>query len=76
MERLRDPEVRRKFREEHVPQWKLFGVPKGVYPEYPEGIEYVIVNGERVVEKGEHTGTRPGQVLRKTAVTRGGTPPP
>ena len=36
--RLRDPEIRRKFREEHVPQWKLFGAPKEGYPEYPEGI--------------------------------------
>ncbi len=31
--------------------------------QYPEGIEHVIVNGEIVVEYGEHTGRRPGQVL-------------
>lgn len=30
---------------------------------YPEGIEYVIVNGKVVIEKGRHTGERPGQVL-------------
>ena len=31
---------------------------------YPEGIEYVLVNGEIVVDKGEHTGALPGKVLR------------
>lgn len=36
---------------------------------YNEGIEYVIVNGEVVLEKGTHTGARPGRALRfKTAV--------
>ncbi len=33
--------------------------------QFPEGIEYVIVNGEIVVEKGKHTGKLPGKVLRK-----------
>ncbi|MCX6656138.1 MAG: hypothetical protein NTY03_13625 [Candidatus Bathyarchaeota archaeon] len=33
---------------------------------YPSGIEYVIVNGELVVEKGKHTGAKPGRVLRRT----------
>jgi N-acyl-D-amino-acid deacylase len=32
---------------------------------YPAGIQYVLVNGEIVVERGGHTGARPGQVLRK-----------
>jgi N-acyl-D-amino-acid deacylase len=31
---------------------------------YPKGIEYVFVNGVTVVERGEHTGTRPGRVLK------------
>ena len=31
--------------------------------QYPEGIEYVIVNGEIVVEGGKHTGNLPGKVL-------------
>lgn len=31
--------------------------------QYPEGIEYVLVNGEVVLEKGNFTGSRPGQVL-------------
>lgn len=30
---------------------------------YPEGIEYVIVNGQIVVERGEHTGKLPGIFL-------------
>jgi N-acyl-D-amino-acid deacylase len=31
--------------------------------EYPEGIHYVIVNGEIVVENGEFTGKYPGKIL-------------
>lgn len=30
---------------------------------YPEGIDYVLVNGQVVIERGRHTGARPGQVL-------------
>jgi N-acyl-D-aspartate/D-glutamate deacylase len=32
--------------------------------EYSEGIDYVIVNGEVVLDQGKHTGKRPGKVLR------------
>jgi N-acyl-D-aspartate/D-glutamate deacylase len=32
---------------------------------YGEGIEYVIVNGRVVLEKGKHTGARPGRALRR-----------
>lgn len=32
--------------------------------QYPQGIKYVIINGQVVVEEGRHTGARPGQVLR------------
>jgi N-acyl-D-amino-acid deacylase len=32
---------------------------------YPEGIPYVIVNGEVVIDAGEHTGTFPGRGLRR-----------
>jgi len=32
--------------------------------EYPEGIEYVLVNGAVTIEDGEHTKERAGQVLR------------
>jgi N-acyl-D-aspartate/D-glutamate deacylase len=34
--------------------------------QYNEGIEYVIVNGKLVLERGKHTGTRPGRALRRT----------
>lgn len=30
---------------------------------YPLGIHYVIVNGQVVIEKGEHTGSLPGKIL-------------
>ncbi|MBS7627609.1 amidohydrolase family protein, partial [Candidatus Bathyarchaeota archaeon] len=33
---------------------------------FPEGIDYVIVNGQVVVEGGEHTGAKPGKVLRRS----------
>jgi N-acyl-D-amino-acid deacylase len=32
--------------------------------EYCDGIDYTIVNGEIVAERGKHTGARPGQVIR------------
>jgi len=32
--------------------------------QYPQGIHYVIVNGQVVVERGNHTGRLPGKVLR------------
>ncbi|MBD3205603.1 amidohydrolase family protein, partial [Candidatus Bathyarchaeota archaeon] len=32
--------------------------------QYPKGIEYVIVNGVIVVEKGNHKGVKPGEVLK------------
>jgi N-acyl-D-aspartate/D-glutamate deacylase len=31
---------------------------------YNEGIEYVIVNGQVVLDRGQHTGAMPGQVIR------------
>jgi N-acyl-D-amino-acid deacylase len=33
--------------------------------QYATGINYVVVNGQVVVENGDHTGARPGRVLRK-----------
>lgn len=36
--------------------------------QYSVGIEYVLVNGQLVLDRGEHTGARPGRALRKTGV--------
>jgi N-acyl-D-aspartate/D-glutamate deacylase len=32
--------------------------------QYSTGIEYVLVNGQLVLERGRHTGACPGQILR------------
>jgi N-acyl-D-amino-acid deacylase len=43
-------------------------IDKSTYTEpfqYSEGIEYVIVNGRVVLEKGKHSGLRPGRALRR-----------
>jgi N-acyl-D-amino-acid deacylase len=35
------------------------------YPHnYPDGIDYVLVNGAMVVDRAEHSGALPGQVLK------------
>lgn len=34
--------------------------------QYPQGISYVIVNGQIVIDHGNHSGARPGMVLRHT----------
>ena len=34
--------------------------------QYPMGIDYVLVNGQVVIEKGKHSGVRAGQILRGT----------
>ncbi len=35
--------------------------------QFPDGIEYVVVEGEIVVDRDRHTGARPGRVLRRGA---------
>jgi N-acyl-D-amino-acid deacylase len=35
--------------------------------QYPEGIDYVIVNGQVVINNGEHSGLLPGKILRRQA---------
>ena len=35
--------------------------------QYPIGIHYVFVNGIAVIEAGEHTGARPGRVVRRVS---------
>ena len=39
---------------------------------YAKGVPYVLVNGVVVIDKGEHTGARPGKPLRGRGVTRVG----
>src|SRR5213593_4596200 len=38
---------------------------------YSDGIEYVIVNGQVVLDKGTHTGARPGRALRHESADSG-----
>jgi N-acyl-D-aspartate/D-glutamate deacylase len=33
--------------------------------QYATGVEYVIVNGQVVLERGRHTGARPGVILKR-----------
>jgi N-acyl-D-amino-acid deacylase len=33
--------------------------------QYPTGIDYVLVNGQVVVDNGQHTGALPGQIVRR-----------
>ena len=33
--------------------------------QYATGIRYVLVNGKLVIDAGEHTGARPGAILRR-----------
>ena len=33
--------------------------------QYNEGIEYVIVNGQIVLDQGKHTGAQPGRALQR-----------
>jgi N-acyl-D-aspartate/D-glutamate deacylase len=39
--------------------------------QYSEGIAYVIVNGQLVIDKGEHTRARPGRALRHHPTSTG-----
>ena len=36
--------------------------------QYPDGIEYVLVNGQIVINRGEQTGVLPGRILRNHVV--------
>jgi N-acyl-D-aspartate/D-glutamate deacylase len=52
------------FNPEHV-------IDRSTYTEpfqYSEGVRYVIVNGEVVLDDGRHSGARPGRALRRTGV--------
>jgi N-acyl-D-amino-acid deacylase len=48
------------FDEKTVADRATFQQPK----QYPTGIDYVLVNGQVVIEKGKHSGRRAGQILR------------
>jgi N-acyl-D-amino-acid deacylase len=47
------------FDPDRVADRATFEQPK----QYPQGIEYVLVNGEVVIDRAEHTGARPGRVV-------------
>jgi N-acyl-D-aspartate/D-glutamate deacylase len=47
-----------------VPNMKVLGTPLNPRIK-PQGIEYVLINGRVVAEKGTHTGAKPGKVLRR-----------
>jgi N-acyl-D-amino-acid deacylase len=48
------------FDPERIAETNSFENPKS----YPLGIPYVLVNGTLVIDRGEHTGARPGRALR------------
>jgi N-acyl-D-aspartate/D-glutamate deacylase len=48
------------FDPETVEAKATFDNPK----QYPEGINYVIVNGKLVIDNGVHTGALPGRALK------------
>ena len=47
------------FDPERIQDKATFDAPK----QYPDGIEYVLVNGQLVLEKGKRTSARPGKIL-------------
>jgi len=49
------------FNEKTIADRATFTQPK----QFPVGIEFVLVNGVVVIEKGNHTGAKPGRALRK-----------
>jgi len=55
------------FDEKTVADRATFEQPK----QYAIGIDYVIVNGQVVIEKGSHNGAKPGRMLRSSRLTQG-----
>jgi N-acyl-D-amino-acid deacylase len=55
------------FDPEHIKDLSTYEESK----KYPSGIEMVLVNGEIVVDGGEHTGRKPGKILTVTTAHRG-----
>jgi N-acyl-D-aspartate/D-glutamate deacylase len=61
------------FDPERVADRATFDNPK----QYAAGVEYVLVNGQLVIDGGRHTGARPGQAIlgrgaRATVLSRAG----
>jgi N-acyl-D-amino-acid deacylase len=54
------------FDESRIGDTATFQQPK----QYATGIAYVLVNGQPVIEQGNHNGARPGRILRKNSVIR------
>jgi N-acyl-D-amino-acid deacylase len=48
------------FNEERIEDVATYENPTS----YPAGIDYVLVNGQLVIDQGHHTGAKPGSVLR------------
>ena len=48
------------FNEDHLDDVASYENPTS----YPIGIDYVVVNGQLVINQGQHTGLKPGNVLR------------
>jgi N-acyl-D-aspartate/D-glutamate deacylase len=48
------------FNEERIEDVATYENPTS----YPLGIDYVLVNGQLVIDQGRHTGAKPGSVLR------------
>jgi N-acyl-D-amino-acid deacylase len=55
------------FDEKTVIDRATFQEPK----QHPVGIDYVVVNGKIVIEKGNHNGTKSGSVLRGRVIQKG-----
>jgi len=49
------------FDAEHIIDNATFAKPH----QYATGVEYVVVNGRVVLDHGQHTGTRPGTILKR-----------
>ncbi len=48
------------FDPERVQAMATFDEPR----QYPQGIDYVLVNGQMVIDEGIHTGAKPGRSLK------------
>ena len=49
------------FNEQTISDRATYQRPK----QFADGLEYVLVNGQIVIEKGQHNGARPGRILRR-----------